>query len=190
MIFRQVAVIEGELRPLKKRLFGLGLLMLVLGLVALALPLWASITLETILGGVMIILGLGGAFQAWRTHRAGSQSWHSVAVAALAFVIGLVLLLFPAAGAVTLGLIVGLYFVAQGVVTLGQYVQVRHLPGSLWLLASGVVSLLLAFPIWRNWLSAAIAPGVLLGINLLFSGTSLIALARGCGEALHRGSEK
>jgi uncharacterized membrane protein HdeD (DUF308 family) len=51
------------------------------------------------------------------------------------------------------------------------------LTGWVWTLVSGIVSLLLGMLIWSQWpLSGVWAVGLLVGINILFSGWSLIAL--------------
>ena len=92
----------------------------------------------------------------------------------------LILLLQPIAGTLTLTIVVGAYFIAEGIATIMYALEHRkELSGrSGWLLASGILDLLVAAAIVTGLPgSAAWAIGLLVGINLVFGGTSLIGMA-------------
>ena len=47
---------------------------------------------------------------------------------------------------------------------------------------SGILGIILAFMMWQNVFTGAAVIGIILGINLIFSGMSLIMLGRGCSD--------
>jgi len=64
-------------------------------------------------------------------------------------------------------------FFAEGVTEIVVFFQFRSLPGSGWILFDGIVTLILAYLIWRPWPSSSVwAIGTLLGVNLIVSGVT------------------
>jgi len=56
-------------------------------------------------------------------------------------------------------------------------VQIRPVSGWGWMLANGVITLLLGWMLWKQWpLSGAWAVGVLFGVQLISTGASLLAI--------------
>ena len=92
-----------------------------------------------------------------------------------AFAAGLVLLAWPVSGAVSLTLLLIVFFVIEGVLSIMYALEhKRELTGQWgWMLASGIIDLLLGgLPGTAAW-----ALGLLVGINMLFGGASMIAIA-------------
>lgn len=156
-----------------------GIVLVVIGLAAIALPLFASIAVAIFLGWMFLISGVVGLYATF----AGRQIpgfWWSLISALLAIAAGIILLWQPIAGTLTLTIVVGAYFIAEGVVTIMYALEHhRELTGRWgWLLAAGIVDLLVAAIIISALPgSAAWAIGLLFGINLVFGGTSLIGVA-------------
>ena len=100
--------------------------------------------------------------------------------AALGIGAGVVLLAWPVGGAVSLTLVLIVFFLIQGVASI-MYAMVhrQQLSGRWgWMLASGIVDLILAAMIFAGLPgTAAWALGLLVGINMLFGGSALIAMA-------------
>ncbi len=95
-------------------------------------------------------------------------------------VAGVVLLLWPLSGVLTLTLVLSAFLCVEGVVSIFYALEHRReLSGrGGMLLFSGVVDLLLAALIFGGLPgSAAWAIGILLGINLVMGGSALIAMA-------------
>lgn len=156
-----------------------GILLLILGFAAILLPLLASLTITIVLGWLFLVSGGAGlAFSFWA--RQGPGFWWSLISAILAVIVGVLLIVQPVQGTLTLTFVIGVYFLAEGVSTIMYALQHR---GRLserwgWMLAAGVLDILVAFIIISGWPgTAAWAIGLLVGINLVFGGTSLIALA-------------
>jgi uncharacterized membrane protein HdeD (DUF308 family) len=112
-------------------------------------------------------------------HRQMPGFFWSLLTAVLAIVLGLVLLLRPIAGVLTLTLALVVFFVVEGVAAILLAIEHRrHLASWGWVLVSGLVDLLLALLIWDGWPSSAgWAIGLLVGINMVFVGVSLIMTA-------------
>jgi uncharacterized membrane protein HdeD (DUF308 family) len=98
---------------------------------------------------------------------------------------GLYLLFHPETALESLTLLLALFFLVEGVFECGVYYKFRKVAGSSWLLIDGLVSLLLAYLIGRPWpVSSVWAVGTLLGINLIFSGTTRIMYAHRARKSL------
>jgi hypothetical protein len=93
---------------------------------------------------------------------------------------GLVLLAWPVGGAVSLTLVLIVFFLIEGIASIMYALEHRQqLSGRWgWMLASGIVDLILAAMIFAGLPgTAAWALGLLVGINMLFGGSALVAMA-------------
>jgi uncharacterized membrane protein HdeD (DUF308 family) len=156
-----------------------GILLAVLGLAAMIAPLIASLAFTIILGWMFLISGIAGlAMTFWARQMPGF--WWSLLSAVLAIGAGLVLLARPTQGVLTLTIVIGAYFLAEGVTTIMYALEHRRELSERWswLLFSGVLDILIAAMIIAGLPgSAEWAIGLLVGINLLFGGSSLIGMA-------------
>jgi uncharacterized membrane protein HdeD (DUF308 family) len=112
--------------------------------------------------------------------------WWSLISAILAIGAGLILLAQPVQGVLTLTIVVGVYFLAEGVATIMYALDHRReLSGRWsWLLVSGIVDIVIAGLIITGLPgSAEWAIGLLVGINLLFGGSTLIGMALAARKA-------
>jgi uncharacterized membrane protein HdeD (DUF308 family) len=155
-----------------------GIVMMVLGLLAIAVPEVASLAITIFIGWLFFIGGIVRAISLVQHRTMPGFAW-ALATALLAIVLGLVLLLRPIAGVLTLTLALVVFFVLEGISAILLAIEHRrHLPSWGWVLFSGLVDLLLAFLIWDGWPSSADwAIGLLVGINMVFLGLSLIMTA-------------
>ena len=106
--------------------------------------------------------------------------WWSLISAVLAIGAGIILLVQPVQGTLTLTIVVGAYFLAEGVATIMYALQHRRELSERWswMLVAGIMDLLIAFFIIAGLPGSALwAVGLLVGINLLFGGASLIGMA-------------
>ena len=82
-------------------------------------------------------------------------------------------------------LVVAAIFLVEGVLEIVVFIQFRALSGSGWILLDGIVTLLLAYLIWRPWPSSSRwAIGILLGINLIVSGITGLMFSVAARKAL------
>lgn len=156
-----------------------GIVLAVLGLAAMIVPPLASLAVAIFLGWMFLISGVAGLIVTfWARQMPGF--WWSLFSAALAVLAGLILLARPMQGVLTLTIVVGAYFLAEGVATIMYAFEHRRELSERWswLLVSGLMDLLIAFLIISGLPgSAEWAIGLLVGINLVLGGASLIGMA-------------
>jgi uncharacterized membrane protein HdeD (DUF308 family) len=166
-----------------------GILVLILGLLAIMLPPLATLGVTIILGWLFLVSGAMGLVTSFWARRAPGF-WWALLSAVLALGAGLVLLAAPARGALSLTLVLVVFFVIEGVAGIMYAVDHRRqLSGRWgWMLASGIVDLVLAAIIFAGLPgTAAWALGVLVGINMIFGGMALIAMALHARSGVARG---
>jgi uncharacterized membrane protein HdeD (DUF308 family) len=156
-----------------------GIVLVVLGILAILVPPLATITFTFFIGWLFLIMGIMGLITTfWARHAPGF--WWSLLSAVLAIAAGIVLLINPFSGAFTLTLLLIAFFIIEGVLSIMYALEhKKELSGRWgWMLASGVIDLILAGIILIGLPgTAAWALGLLVGINMLFGGSALIAMA-------------
>lgn len=156
---------------------GLSIIMIIVGFLAIALPLAAGLAVNILIGWLFVFSGATHLAYAWHTRRSYSVIWEILLVVLYVFVGGY-LLFHPLLGLVSLTLALALYLFAEAVLEFVIAFWIRRAPGWGWLLLDGGVTFILSVLIWRTWpADAEWAIGVLLGINLLFSGISRLMLS-------------
>src|SRR6202140_1384732 len=162
-----------------------GIVLAILGLAAMIVPPLASLAVTIFLGWMFLISGIAGLFVTfWARQMPGF--WWSRFSAALAVLAGLILIARPVQGVLTLTIVIGAYFLAEGVTTIMYALEHRRELSERWswLLFAGVLDSLIAAMIIAGLPgSAEWAIGLLVGINLLFGGASLIGIALAARKA-------
>ena len=155
-----------------------GIVMIVLGLLAVAMPNIATLAVEIFVGWLFLIGGIFRAVSVWHARRMPGFGW-SMLSALLAVLLGLILIARPLAGILTLTMVLVAFFILEGITAIVIAVQHRdHLASWGWVLLSGLIDLFLAYLIWQGWPSSAgWAIGLLVGINMVFLGLSLLMTA-------------
>jgi uncharacterized membrane protein HdeD (DUF308 family) len=156
-----------------------GIVLLVLGAAAIAIPPLAGLAATIWLGWILII---GGVVGIYTTMRAQGMPGYGLSLlsAILSVVAGALLLWNPMQGLVTLTYVLIAFFLIDGLTMIFLAIaHRRELSGRWqWLAFNGVIDLILAAVILGGLPgSAAWALGLLLGIDLVFGGASLIAMA-------------
>lgn len=156
-----------------------GILLAILGLAAIVVPPLASLAVTIFLGWLFLISGIAGlALTFWARQLPGF--WWSLVSAVLAILAGFILLIRPVQGTLTLTIVVGVYFVAEGVATIMYALEHRRELSQRWswLLVAGLMDIFIAAIIIAGLPGSALwAVGLLVGINLLFGGATLIGVA-------------
>ena len=155
------------------------IILVILGLAAIIVPPLATLAVAIFIGWLFLISGIVGLVTTfWMRHAPGF--WWSLLSAVLGIVAGIVLIGSPVSGAISLTLVLIVFFIIEGVASIMFALEHRReLSGRWgWMLASGIVDLVLAAIIFAGLpLSAAWALGLLVGINLVFGGSALVAMA-------------
>jgi uncharacterized membrane protein HdeD (DUF308 family) len=156
-----------------------GIILVLLGLLAIVIPPLATLGVTIVLGWVFLFSGVAGLITTFGARQAPGF-WWSLLSAILAIAAGVVLLISPVRGAISLTFLLIAFFVIEGVITIMYALEHRReLTGQWgWMLFSGIVDLVLAVLIFAGLPgSAAWALGLLVGINMLFGGSAMIAMA-------------
>jgi uncharacterized membrane protein HdeD (DUF308 family) len=156
-----------------------GIVLVVLGILAIVVPQIATLTFTFLVGWLLLISGAVGLVATFMSRQAPGF-WWSLLSAVLAIIAGLLLLARPVIGAISLTYLLIVFFVIEGVAAIMFGLEhKKELSGRwAWMLVTGIIDLVLAVMILTGLPSTAEwAIGLLIGINLLFGGTSLIAMA-------------
>jgi uncharacterized membrane protein HdeD (DUF308 family) len=156
-----------------------GIILVILGILAILLPPLATIAVTILIGWLFLISGVAGLITTFGARHAPGF-WWSLLSALLGIAAGAVLLLWPLSGAISLTLLLIVFFIIEGVLSIMYAIEhKRELTGQWgWMLVSGIIDLVLAAMIWGGLPStAAWALGLLVGINMLFGGSAMIAMA-------------
>lgn len=156
-----------------------GLVLLVLGILAIIVPPIAGLAFTIFFGWLFLISGVAGLVTTFWMRRAPGF-WWSLISALLGIAVGVVLIGWPISGLLSLTLVLIAFFVIEGAASIMFALEhKRELSGRWgWMLASGIVDLILAGLLLAGFPgTAAWALGLLIGINMIFGGTALIAMA-------------
>lgn len=154
-----------------------GIVFILGGFAALFVPAIAGVAIELLLGWLFLI---GGCIQAGAalTTRKHESFWFKFLWAILFVIVGLWLLMRPAEGIQALAFVVGALFIVEGIMKMTYSWHWRSQPKIGWVAVSGILSITIAMILLSGWpqQSAALL-GILVGINLLASGTVALLLS-------------
>jgi uncharacterized membrane protein HdeD (DUF308 family) len=156
-----------------------GIVLLILGVLAVVVPILATLAFTVFFGFLFVISGVFGLVTTFGA-RGAPGFWWSLLSAALALAVGIMLIVLPASGAISLTLVLTAFFIVDGVLSIMYgLAHQRQFAGRWgWLVATGVCDLVLAAIIIAGFPGTALwALGLLIGIDMIFSGTTLTVLA-------------
>jgi uncharacterized membrane protein HdeD (DUF308 family) len=156
-----------------------GIVLVILGAAAIIVPVIATLAFALVIGWLFLVSGVVGLITTfWMRNAPGF--WWSLLSAIVGIAAGIVLIRWPISGTVSLTLVLIAFFIIEGIATLMYAFEHRgQLSGRWgWMLASGVIDLILAGIIFAGLPETATwALGLLVGINLLFGGIAMIGMA-------------
>jgi uncharacterized membrane protein HdeD (DUF308 family) len=156
-----------------------GIVLFILGLLAIVIPNVATLAVEVFIGWVLLLSGVVGLISTFRMRSAPGFGW-SLLSAVIAIAAGVILLAWPLSGVFSLTVILTAFLTVEGVASIMMSLTHRHGFSARWalLLVSGLIDLILAAMILLGLPgTAAWAIGLLVGINLVFGGSALISMA-------------
>lgn len=159
-----------------------GILMIVCGFLAIAVPLASGIGVAIVIGWLVLVSAVSHLIFAFRRRGVGGVLWQLL-LAVVYGAAGIAILLYPLAGLAWLTLVLATFLFIEAVIEIVLYFNIRHSVNAGWVLVDGIVTSLLAILICGHWpSSSAWAVGTLLGVSLLFSGTSRLMLSHGASK--------
>lgn len=154
-----------------------GMLFIFLGIMAIMLPQVSTLSIELIIGSLILI---GGIMQLFRAVKFWRQElfWPSLMTGLLGSGIGWYMLANPLQGMITLSILLLIFLALEGILKAMAGIAIKPNKGWGWFLASGLLSLIIVAVALSNWpIIATWLLGLLLGVNMLFFGSSMIFTA-------------
>jgi uncharacterized membrane protein HdeD (DUF308 family) len=156
-----------------------GIVMLILGCLAVAEPVIASVAVDIYIGWLFMFSGMLGLVAMFSARDASAFLW-MLLTSALSLAVGILLIWKPEQGTVSLTLVLTAFFIAEGAFQVGASFSYRDvLPDSWgWMLASGIADIVLAGLIIYFWpQSASWTLGLIVGVNLITTGLAILMTA-------------
>jgi uncharacterized membrane protein HdeD (DUF308 family) len=178
-ITQNINDITNDLRRSWKLFMFQGVVMIILGCLAVAVPAMATVAVDIYIGWLFLLSGLVGIVAMFSAGSFSSFLW-TLVTALLSIVVGGYMIWQPAVGAVSLTFLLTAFFIVEGIFQIASSFTYRDLfPRSWgWMLASGISDLVLAgIIIWALPSSAAWTLGLVVGVNLITSGAAVVSLA-------------
>ncbi|MGB8362923.1 MAG: HdeD family acid-resistance protein [Rhizomicrobium sp.] len=175
----RVAGVASALRDHWRLFLVEGIVLIVLGSAAIVVPPIASFAVAIFLGWLFLVGGIVGLVVTIAGRKAPGFWWALIS-AVVTTVAGGVLVWWPIGGVISLTFVLTVYLIADGMLTiLFAFDHRRQLSQRwYWLLVNGILDLLLAgIIVWALPGSAIWALGLIVGVDLVFGGYSLVTMA-------------
>ncbi len=154
-----------------------GILLIILGVVGVALPQLMSLITAAFAGWLLVLAGFVTFYLTWQGF--GGRGWLRWLKPLVLIATGLLILVYPIAGAAALGLMLAIYFMFDGFANAGMAFEMRPMRGWFWLLLNAILSFALSLFILAGWPGTSFwIVGLYVGISLFFDGLALLAIRR------------
>jgi uncharacterized membrane protein HdeD (DUF308 family) len=172
-----VEAIGGAIKRASGWSIALGVLMIILGFIAILAPWEFGLLIVLVVGWVAIFNGAAQLIYAFRTHSGGRAILEAI-LGLIYVVAGIYLLMHPAGGLLALTLLLACFLLVYGIVALVLAFHMRPLPGWGWILVDAIVTILLGVLIWAHWpLNTEWIVGTLFGISIIMSGLTRLMIS-------------
>ncbi len=163
--------------PDTKSLTIMGVLLILFGIVAITTPAVAGKAVVIVIGVALLCVGVAQVVAGFKAE-GWSQKLPPLLLGGFAVLCGACLLIEPIHGMLSIALLMAIFFVVEGAWKIFASFSYRPASGWLMMLASGFIALLLGLMIWKQWpLSGLWAVGIFVGVDMITSGVSMIAVA-------------
>ena len=155
----------------------LSILLILAGIIAIAAPEFSGLGITILVGWLLILSGIFHLVFAWKVHATGRKIWE-ILVGVVYLIVGIDLVRHPLAGLLTLTLVLAVYLLFESAFEFILAIHLHPAPGWGWTLFDAIITLILAFMVWRTWpVSSVWVIGTLVGISMIFSGFSRLMLS-------------
>jgi uncharacterized membrane protein HdeD (DUF308 family) len=153
-----------------------GFAVMIAGMLAIMAPFITGITTTMLLA---IIVTGAGLMTITYSVKAGSfgKGVLQFLFGGITVVAGILMFMTPGLTMLTLTGVLLVYFLVDGIFVIVSGFQAKPAEGWVWLVVSGIASVVLAYLLWQEWpVSGQYAVGILVGIRLIFTGWSIAML--------------
>ncbi|MFZ1906347.1 MAG: HdeD family acid-resistance protein [Steroidobacteraceae bacterium] len=158
-------------------LLALGIVQVIAGCIAIVVPVVASLAATAIFGALLLVTALLQLIHAFKVRAWPRSAWY--ALGGILYAIGgLLVVAYPLGGALTLAALIAILFIADGTLRVMFGMMFRPVLGWGWLVTAGFCSIVIGVILLIGWpLTALWMTGLLLGVNLIFTGLTNVFLA-------------
>ncbi len=150
--------------------------MMALGVLAILAPFAATFAVEQLAGIAFAAGGIILVIHAFRW-RISERFFFSLFIGLIYFAFGIYLIAYPLSGVLALTAALATFYFVVGVIKVINAFRIRPTAQWGWVLVSGLVSIFLSAIIWTGMpVTALWAVGLIVGIDLLFSGMAFLML--------------
>lgn len=158
-------------------LLALGIIYVIMGFIMVGSPIASTYAIEVFLGFILMV---GGAISVIGSFFSGN--WKRFILILLSgilyLIVGYMLLKNPMAGVLTLTILLAAFLLVEGIFKIIHAFQMQPAPNWVWLLVSGIASVILAVMIWGEFpASSAFIIGLLVGIYFIINGFSMVMIS-------------
>jgi len=154
-----------------------GVFFIFLGLCAMLVPQFFTVAIVVFLGWILLFGGIVHVSRAFVFDNMPGFGWWMF-MGILQIIVGYLFITKPVAGALTLTMLMTVFFAMEGIAKISLALMMRPLANWGFILFSGVTALVFALIIWISWSeSAHWLLGLFLGINMIFLGWSLVKIS-------------
>jgi uncharacterized membrane protein HdeD (DUF308 family) len=158
-------------------LLALGIVQIIAGGIVIAVPVVASLAAVAVFGAVLIVTAILQITHAFKVREWPRSVWYGLG-GLLYAIAGVLVVLHPFGGVLTLAVMIAILLIAEGSARVLFGTGLRLVPGWGWLVAAGVSSIIVGVILLLGWPTTALwGVGLLLGINLIFTGAANVTLA-------------
>jgi uncharacterized membrane protein HdeD (DUF308 family) len=153
------------------------IVLIIFGIVAIILPNVSTIVAETWISIILVFSSVTKLVYAFQSRHEGGFIW-KLLLSVLYIATGVYLFVYPLAGVLTLTLLLGSFLLTEGGFELFLAFRLRPQQNWIWVLADGIITLLLGGLVWFQWPSdASWVIGTVVGISILSTGVSRLMLS-------------
>jgi uncharacterized membrane protein HdeD (DUF308 family) len=158
-------------------MLALGIVQIIAGALAIAVPVVASLAAVGVFGAILIVTAIMQIAHAFKVRAWPRSLWYGLG-GLLYGIAGVLVVLYPFSGALTLAVLIAVLLIAEGSARVVFGTGLRPLPGWGWLVAAGISSIVVGVILLLGWPTTALwGIGLLLGVNLIFTGAANVTLA-------------
>jgi uncharacterized membrane protein HdeD (DUF308 family) len=155
----------------------LGLLLLLGGILAIALPVVSTLAVSLTVGILLAACGLVQVVQSFRARAWSGFLWH-LGIGVVQVIGGVLIYMEPFAGAFAITLLIAIVLLTLGLSEISLAWRVRPHDGWGWLMLAGIVAVAAGFLMAVKLpVAGLVTPGTMVGISLLFSGSAYVMIA-------------
>lgn len=173
-----------DLRDSANGLMWAGILAIIIGIIAIAVPAVASVSIAILVGILVIVLAVAWLFAAIGSAATGAWKVIGVILSILLLIGGLWILFNPIEATIGLTAVIAIVFIVMGVVRLVAAIGDTGGEGRGLLALGGILAIIIGILIAADYpSSAAWAIGLLVGIQFLFDGLGLVLMSSAARRA-------